>query len=879
MTKSTKRNIIISAILSMFMSASLVAGATFALFTSESKVNIAATSGKVNVIATVDDLKTYSGVNLTGNSTTDQVVLTETQGTFTNGGTAAFNSEDANKLELTNITPGDKATFKITVTNYSNVKVKYRTKIASSEDDGLFAGLKFNIGGVMVQSSSIWKNLDPASEEGTTVSSYDCYVELPSDRGDNYQGKSCKIAYTVEAIQGNAATTDENGAPLGFTTATVNVETTGEGTTANETTLASSDSVSVSESETKAVASATVPAGAKLESGATSLVLNIYETDTESNFTIKEIKDDNTLSVKTLEVEMKGLSSDNSEYITVDMYVGKGLNNFSLYHNSEVMTAASSADDVNNDQYYYNRDTGFVTLKTKSFSPFTYVCDAANVARVKDCGELVSALKDGKITLIKLDNDITIDSTYNTKNRLYIDRDDLIIDLNEKTLTASNCALTITGDNVTIKNGNMIATTITSGQTNGSYTMQINTGINVLVEKVTMTGGVNVSGDNSASSDPDAIATIESCNITATNYYAVCAQHNSVVRINNSTLKKGKNAFFWVEKKGYSESGSAAAEVDSKISYENVTFEGEGDLYNKVGVAPVEINNDGNKTWAHDVYTLEKAFDDANIIEVKLLSDIELTEVLGLAHSLTIDFGGKTIEASGDQYQHVIQVLNTKTSANKLIFKDSVGGGKFSSTYGGILLYSSNAAFELNDVTMECTDGTAIAVADYGYYIVDDDYEFNAVVEKTSIVMNSGKIITNGANVIRSGNDFGGKGHSVTINGGSIEYKGGFSAIFLNNNCVLTINNCDFTANSSRPIFVDGKDNSSDDNVESSVIINNINFKGNDIKVGTGKPDIQYVICLSSDATGENVVIYKGTFTVDDETTTYDAECFPYKNS
>lgn len=34
---------------------SLMAGATFALFTSESKVNIAVTSGKVSVVANIDE--------------------------------------------------------------------------------------------------------------------------------------------------------------------------------------------------------------------------------------------------------------------------------------------------------------------------------------------------------------------------------------------------------------------------------------------------------------------------------------------------------------------------------------------------------------------------------------------------------------------------------------------------------------------------------------------------------------------------------------------------------------------------------------------------------------------------------------------------------
>ena len=61
-----KSKVILSAILVIALCASLVCGATFALFTSESKVNIAVTSGKVAVVATVENLKTYSGESLTG---------------------------------------------------------------------------------------------------------------------------------------------------------------------------------------------------------------------------------------------------------------------------------------------------------------------------------------------------------------------------------------------------------------------------------------------------------------------------------------------------------------------------------------------------------------------------------------------------------------------------------------------------------------------------------------------------------------------------------------------------------------------------------------------------------------------------------------------
>ena len=58
-----KNKVLLTSILSISSCASLITGATFALFTSESKVNIAVTSGKVDVKATIDEtsVETYSG--------------------------------------------------------------------------------------------------------------------------------------------------------------------------------------------------------------------------------------------------------------------------------------------------------------------------------------------------------------------------------------------------------------------------------------------------------------------------------------------------------------------------------------------------------------------------------------------------------------------------------------------------------------------------------------------------------------------------------------------------------------------------------------------------------------------------------------------------
>ena len=203
MKKRTKISLVLSSAAAILLAGSIMAGGTYALFTSESKTNIAVTSGTVNVTATISDLKTYSGVNLTGDATTDTISETDEAGKFTNGGTAVYEN---GTLTLDNVTPGDKVTFKLTVVNHSTVSSKYRTKISKTEDTGLFAGLKFSIGGSSAQALGDWEKLDAADEGGTKIVECDCSVELPSSAGDEYQNKKCTIAFGVEAIQGNAAT-------------------------------------------------------------------------------------------------------------------------------------------------------------------------------------------------------------------------------------------------------------------------------------------------------------------------------------------------------------------------------------------------------------------------------------------------------------------------------------------------------------------------------------------------------------------------------------------------------------------------------------------------------------------------------------------------
>lgn len=194
-----KKKVLLSSVLTIALCLSLIAGSTFALFTSECKVNVAVTSGKVDVVANIDEdsLELYSpsGIKLNDGSITDEENAAK-DGKFANNGTAIL---DEKGITLTNITPGDKVSFNIKITNNSNIAVKYRTKITWEGDETLFYGLKFNIGGQKTASATAWSVL----EEDQVV---ECSVELPTTADNDYQEKSCTLIFTVEAVQSNADT-------------------------------------------------------------------------------------------------------------------------------------------------------------------------------------------------------------------------------------------------------------------------------------------------------------------------------------------------------------------------------------------------------------------------------------------------------------------------------------------------------------------------------------------------------------------------------------------------------------------------------------------------------------------------------------------------
>lgn len=199
-----KKNVIFSAVLTIALCLSLLAGATFAYFSTDSKVNIAITSGKVDVVATADNLKLYSLETINPTTFEGTEVNRTENGTFVNGGTATMNGGN---LTLDGITAGDKVTFDITVKNNSTINVKYRVLVSCDSDDGLFNELNIKFGDYSSKVITIWEDLAPGSEDKTMA----CSVELPAK--STAQGKTCNITFAVEAVQSSVAVKNDKHYP------------------------------------------------------------------------------------------------------------------------------------------------------------------------------------------------------------------------------------------------------------------------------------------------------------------------------------------------------------------------------------------------------------------------------------------------------------------------------------------------------------------------------------------------------------------------------------------------------------------------------------------------------------------------------------------
>ena len=216
-----KKKAVLSSLLVIALCLCLIVGGTFALFTDSHELDVAVTAGKVDLTAVYDtsSMLTWSSLYQTEKDA-------RTDGLFDNSGTAKFVTDTNNAYTMVVIdrmTPGDVAKFKIDVENLSNVNVQYRVRmisLAGEHDVDLTEALTitayidgFNYPVTGNENASVWRYIDanqPIEDIWVTIA----FRNTPMDLSDlsvgnpdnKYQEAQAKMAFVVEAVQGNAST-------------------------------------------------------------------------------------------------------------------------------------------------------------------------------------------------------------------------------------------------------------------------------------------------------------------------------------------------------------------------------------------------------------------------------------------------------------------------------------------------------------------------------------------------------------------------------------------------------------------------------------------------------------------------------------------------
>ena len=202
--KNAKRSVIITAILAIIMCASLAAGATFALFTSSSSVNIAITSANVEVTADVAVTKTWHENN-----------GAEAKGLYDTGKAEVTKENSQVKLTLSNFVPTDGVKLAVKLTNKSTVKIKYRVMLLADRTAGteLLDELNIDMNGMEFRGYTLATEYVEL-EAGASIDDIPVTIVFPKEAtgGKNI---TCNLVIKVEAQQGNAVATNDVDVPDG----------------------------------------------------------------------------------------------------------------------------------------------------------------------------------------------------------------------------------------------------------------------------------------------------------------------------------------------------------------------------------------------------------------------------------------------------------------------------------------------------------------------------------------------------------------------------------------------------------------------------------------------------------------------------------------
>lgn len=357
--------------------ASLSIGATFALFTSDSKTELNISSGKIVSDVDVSIEKLYSAKYDVSGTLHDEndypYSYEEMTNHFYNGGTATVTESG---LSILNITPGDKIEASLHLTNNSTINTKYRLIVSVSEDDYVLAsGLDLTIDGVNANGiayyASDWVSVDANSSYERDIP---VVIELPIYRGNVYQNRTCSYDIKMETVQANAYV--ESGAvmnaielsstalPSNSVVTVGNVFTLSlEGNTTLDISSTTPDPINSGE-----MVSVSIPSGVKIDSGTKDLVLVVSKAE-GANFTVNSDEEVNVA----YNIDVSGIASDNTGLISVTVPYNNVADPTRITHIKD----DGSREDIlpystqNPNGFVYSG--GYITFKTASFSQFNIV--------------------------------------------------------------------------------------------------------------------------------------------------------------------------------------------------------------------------------------------------------------------------------------------------------------------------------------------------------------------------------------------------------------------------------------------------------------------------------------------------------------------------
>lgn len=369
--RATKRALLTS-IMALVMCVVMLVGTTFAWFTDTATANVntikagdlklglemaTAWDGSGKPIAWADARgETLSFLRMKDDGTVEQNadILWEPGATYRLPELYVSNAGNLNlkyKVQITGIETNRTPTSTANLNDVIDWTITYGgTPLAAGSDEYVLNANETNkdvieISGTMKTSAN--NDYQGLSIDGVAVTVYATQMTGEYDSSKNNYDKDAQYpVYAAAAVEVNAAT----------------------GLVTKKATLTSGET----NADGNPIAQATVPAGAKVDSGTTQLELVIEDAETPANFTVEVTQN----APKTLDISMNGLAADNDQPIKVEFYIEKGLSLVEIDHNGQKMSRCSAMQWLDADQeFYYDSATGLVTMLTKTFSPFTYTSD------------------------------------------------------------------------------------------------------------------------------------------------------------------------------------------------------------------------------------------------------------------------------------------------------------------------------------------------------------------------------------------------------------------------------------------------------------------------------------------------------------------------